>query len=76
MLWNKKRINTDEYEKLLNKISDLAWEVAQVKNKIEVLNTNYNDLRGKFNRKLNILQKEQQEDAEPEDLKTAFTPFM
>jgi len=78
MFWerSKKNLNSEEYEKLLKKVAALDALVLTLQAKYEAVNTNYNDLRGKFNRKLNILKQQQDEDEEAQDLNKPFTPFL
>lgn len=73
---NKKALGSEEYEKVLKKIAGLEAQVLQMSAKFDALNTSYNDLRGKFNRKLNILRDQEQEDLESEKFNKPFTPFM
>jgi len=67
MFWRKKTndtrekaYNSIEYEKCLNRIAELHSELELFKAKLKVLETNYDDLRGKFNRKLNTIKAEEE----------------
>ncbi len=74
----KKSLNSEEYEKIIKKVLSLESEIGQTKARLEALNTSYNDLRGKFNRKLNILQEQQESDLEePKSVSNLkmFSPF-
>ena len=78
MFWKNKELTSEEYNKVLKKIGGLEADVFQLAAKYEALNTSYNDLRGKFNRKLYPLKKEEEEKQQDEtesNLKT-FNPFM
>lgn len=77
-MWFKKKdvLRSEEMEICLKRINALSGEVELLKAKFEALNTNYNDLRGKFNRKLNIIKEQQEEDAGNETNLKAFTPFL
>lgn len=57
-----KPLNSDEYDKVLMKISEIRGELYHLKTQLLVLETNYNDLRGKFNRKLSILSNDKEEE--------------
>jgi len=72
----KTKLTSDEYDKVLKKVVALDAEVGQLNAKLEALNTSYNDLRGKFNRKLGILKKIQDgEGEEPQESETFNKPF-
>ena len=77
-MWFKKKdvLRSEEMEICLKRINALSAEVELLKAKFEALNTNYNDLRGKFNRKLNIIKEQQEEDSGNETNLKAFTPFL
>jgi flagellar biosynthesis chaperone FliJ len=66
MFWNKK-INSDEYEKLAKKITEMSEEISTVSNNLKILETNYNDLRGKFNRKLAGIKQSENNDSITEE---------
>lgn len=61
MFWrrNENPINSKEYEFLYKRIVELSAEVEELKNKYKILETNYDNLRGNFNRKLQGLKKEE-----------------
>lgn len=79
MLFAKKEpLNSKEYEDLLKRLLEVKHEISALDARFEALQTNYNDLRGKFNRKLNIIKEEEEKDAkstEAQPLNT-FNPFM
>jgi len=67
MFWRKKtddtrekNYNSLEYEKCLNRIAELHSELELFKAKLKSIETNYDDLRGKFNKKLNTLKAEEE----------------
>lgn len=47
-----KSINSEEYEKLSKKITDLAADVEDLKKKFAVITTNMSSLRGLINRRI------------------------
>jgi predicted transcriptional regulator len=78
MFWKKKKeeteINSQEYETLLRRLLEVKHEISALNSKFEALQTNYNDLRGKFNRKLNII-KDQEGDHTETQLLNTLNPF-
>lgn len=60
MFWNqqKKNMNSEEYDKILKKLSELENKTEVLNGKFKALETNYDLLRGQFNRKLAGLRKE------------------
>jgi len=74
MFWKKKEVNSTEYETILKKISDTRHEIELVKGQLAALQTNYDNLRGQFNRKLKGLAKEEEEGTKTEYLNTGI-PF-
>lgn len=63
-----KKLTSDEYEKVLKKISELNAEVALLRSEQEALKTNQNSLRGMINRRFGG------EQTKEENLNTGF-PF-
>lgn len=69
MLFFKKRnentsqnlTNSDEYGKVLRRFAEISTDVELCKTQIKVLQTDVDNLRGKFNRKLKGLEKEEEE---------------
>lgn len=55
----KKTVNSEEYEKLLKKMAELENKVEVLNGKYKGLETNYDLLRGQFNRKLAGIRKEE-----------------
>jgi hypothetical protein len=51
-----RKLTSDEYEKLLRKIVACVGDIDEVKQKIEVLRTNQNSLRGLVNRKMGKIE--------------------
>ena len=67
ILFRKKLIpnlGSEEYEKLVKRIIELNGFYEQLKTKIEILNTNYDNLRGNFNRKLSGIKLEEEKKTE------------
>jgi hypothetical protein len=61
MFWNQQRksLNSEEYDKILKKLSELDNKVEVLNGKFKALETNYDLLRGQFNRKLAGIRKEE-----------------
>jgi len=77
-MWGFKRVNSIEYEKLSKRIVELSSICEELQNKFKILETNYNDLRGKFNRKLSGIKKEEAngEELGQEETKTINNPVI
>lgn len=66
MFWqSKKKIGSDEYETVVNKLSTLRGQFTDLEQEVRGLRTDVNLLRGQFNRKLAGLAKEEKELATP-----------
>jgi hypothetical protein len=65
-----RKLNSDEYETILKRISDLRVEIAALKADFDSLRTNQNSLRGK----LNIMVGGEKTISKEEDLNLEF-PF-
>lgn len=81
IFWRKnerKYLNSEEYESISKKVTQLSSTIEELSVKFKVLETNYNDLRGKFNRKLSGIKKEEaiQEDIAQEETKTINNPVI
>lgn len=80
MFFSKKKeetpLNSKEYEYLLLKIAELRSEVGDLKTNYRIIETNMDDLRGKFNRKLYQMQPKEEENSGkmPQSL-NSFNPF-
>jgi chromosome segregation ATPase len=72
----KEPIRSEEYDSLLKKLSDVRHDLEQVKSELKALVTNYDNLRGQFNRKLSYIKQrdEEEESTKPEYLNTGI-PF-
>lgn len=67
---NNKVINSEEYEKLFKRITELNNKVEEIIGKIAIINTNYDNLRGNFNRKLSgTKEKEEIKEETAKDIK-------
>lgn len=76
--WNNKKVNSDEYEKLAKKITDLSSSVDELTAKIRIITSDVSNLRGLFNRKLTGIKKEEQvqEEEETKDINnTVILPW-
>jgi hypothetical protein len=71
MIFWKKKLNSEEYENLCKKIGTLAGEIADFKLQLRVLDADLNNLKGRFNRKLSGLAKEEEKVAPKEEEKPA-----
>lgn len=68
--WNKKHnetLNSAEFESCTKKIIELNAKFEELSVKYKMLETNYDNLRGMFNRKLNKLKKEDIEEEVTEE---------
>jgi len=63
---NKKCINSDEYEKLIRRISEEAARISHLENDFKILSTNVDNLRGNFNRKLSGIAKNEEQTKQQE----------
>ena len=52
MFWHKKKLTSDEYEKLIKRIITLEADVERVRNILDNLGSSVASLRGIFNRKI------------------------
>jgi ABC-type phosphate transport system auxiliary subunit len=52
-------LKSEEMEIILKKINTLHLEFGELQGKFKALETSYDDLRGKFNRKLSMMQKQE-----------------
>jgi cell division protein FtsB len=52
-------LNSAEYEKLSKRITELVTEIETLRTKFKILETNYDNLRGNFNRKLAGIKKDE-----------------
>lgn len=58
---NENKITSEEYEKLLKRIIEISGSLQELHNKFKILETNYDNLRGNFNRKLSGIKKSEEE---------------
>lgn len=68
-------LTSKEFDTLSRKITELSSEVEDLKIKFRFMNTNYDNLRGQFNRKLSGLKKEEEQQPDEEQEFKKFTPF-
>lgn len=73
MMWpfrksNEQKLNSDEYEKISKRITEFSAKLEELENKFKILTTNYDNLRGNFNRKLSGIKGE--EKVEPKEEET------
>ena len=52
MFWHKKRLTSDEYEKIIRRVIGLEADMDRVKALFDNLRTSVSSLRGIFNRKI------------------------
>lgn len=63
MFWSKNekiQLNSAEYESCAKKLTELSARIEELETKFKILGTNYDNLRGNFNRKLSGLKKEEE----------------
>jgi len=69
MFWSKKNeITSIEYEKLSKRVIELFSELEDIKVQVKILGTNYDNLRGNFNRKLAGVKKEEETEKTEKDI--------
>jgi len=71
--WHRKNetpLRSEEYERVSKRITELAAAVEELQNKFKILETNYNNLRGNFNRKLSGLKEEEKVAPKEEEMET------
>lgn len=73
--WKKQPVNSDEYEKLSKKITDLSSEVEELTAKIRIITSDVSNLRGQFNRKLTGLKKEEVSEEEKDINNPVILPY-
>lgn len=67
MFWKKKsELNSAEYEKIWKQVIELNARVDDLANKQKIQETNYENLRGNFNRKLSGIKKAEMSEEEEE----------
>jgi len=59
-----KHLNSDEYERVLKRISELSSELGVCKANLEILRTDLANLRGKFNQRLRGSKHEEEQTTE------------
>ena len=69
MWW--KKLKSDEYEDLLKKFLAVNAKIEKVEMELGILNTNYDNLRGNFNRKLSGIKPDKPEKEESEKNKNS-----
>lgn len=74
--WRNKNLNSDEYEKLQKKIIDLDAKIEKANVDLKILQTNYDNLRGNFNRKLSGIKKEEAELTQKEETQSINNPVI
>lgn len=75
-LWRNKddvQLNSKEYESVTKKIIEFSARIEELENKFKILGTNYDNLRGQFNRKLSGIAKEEEKVAPKEEEMTNET---
>jgi hypothetical protein len=67
MFW-KKQINSEEYEKLNKKSTDLGVSIDKIRADLDRFETNLNSLRGLVNKKLGYVEQKPQDQQQPQAL--------
>lgn len=71
---NKNVVNSDEYERISKRISELSARQEILDNKIEMLKTDVSNLRGRFNQRLKGFSKE--EETQSKDINTGENIYL
>ena len=72
---DKKIINSDEYDRVLKRISELNTDITALKGNYEILKSDISNLRGRFNQKLKGLQADEVKPETEKDINDPFVPF-
>lgn len=76
MFFNKKsQLKSEEYESLLKKIIDLSSKVDDLQSKLKTLWSEYDNLRGKFNRQLSMIKDKQPDEKKEDEAEVLNSPF-
>lgn len=67
---SKNPVNSEEYERLAKRITELVAELGLLKANYKIIETDVDNLRGNFNRKLKGLVKEEEKVAPKEEEKS------
>lgn len=71
--WRKSEnvpLNSKEYESCAKKIVEVSGRIEELETKFKILTTNYDNLRGQFNRKLSGLKEEEKVAPKEEESET------
>lgn len=67
---NETPLNSGEYERVSKRIVELVGRIEELETKFKILGTNYDNLRGNFNRKLSGLKEEEKVAPKEEETET------
>lgn len=67
IFWQKKQINSDEYEKLTKKIIELNANYESLIKRVDLIVTDIANLRGRFNQKLSRIKEEEKTEESKEE---------
>lgn len=67
MFWKKTKVNSDEYEYLHKRITELSNLITELTAKIAAVQSDAANLRGQFNRKVSGIKKEEQQEHKEEE---------
>lgn len=69
---NESALNSKEYESVCKKLVEVSSKLEELQNSFKILETNYNNLRGQFNRKLSGLVEKPKEEESENNLKPSI----
>lgn len=76
---NKNAFGTAEYDGILKRLSELRAEINNLSSDVKTLQTDLDNLRGNFNRKLRGIKEEEQKaekkEEEQKDINGGYIPF-
>lgn len=71
----KEFLNSNEFETLSKKITNLSNEIDNISHKIKLLQQDQDNLRGNFNRKLKGIAEEEKKNENPLTTSKSLNPF-
>jgi len=70
-----KKLNSEEYEKLSKKITELSADLNELSSKVRIIQSDNANLRGQFNRKLSGIKKDEDVEETQDINKGVLLPF-
>lgn len=65
--FSKSKLNSDEYEAITKKFTDLRASYEELQQKVKLMQTDIDNLRGRFNQKLSRIKKEDFDETETKE---------